>query len=100
MHFSMSRSTKGGMVMHMRHTTGGSVMLLHKIARPLPDGIMGGSVGANRIVGILQSPMPQPQNSSMNTVGGMGIMNFSKHVKPSARRIQKKGEDENINFVY
>ena len=98
MHFSTSKSTKSGMVVNMRHNTGGSVMLLNKIKHtPSP---MGGSIGSNRIIGIVQSPLPAPQNSTMNTVGGSGIMNFSKHVRPLGRGIQKKGEDANINFVY
>ena len=93
MHFSTSKSTKGGMVVHMRHNTGGSVMLLSKIKNtPLPNSVMGGGIGANRIIGILQPPMPAPQNATMNTVGGSGIMNFSKHVKHSARNMKKKGK--------
>ena len=101
MHFSTSKSTKSGMVVNMRHNTGGSVMLLNKKKYiPLPNGVMGGSIGSNRIIGIVQSPLPAPQNSTMNTVGGSGIMNFSKHVRPLGRGIQKKGEDANINFVY
>ena len=101
MHFSTSKSTKSGMVVNMRHNTGGSVMLLNKIKHTtLPTLAMGGSIGANRIIGIVQSPLPAPQNTTMNTVGGSGIMNFSKHVRPIGRGIQKKREDANINFVY
>ena len=101
MHFSTSKNTKSGMVVNMRHTTGGSVMLINKKRKmPLADGVTGGSIGANRIVGIIQSRMPEPPNASMNSVGGSGLMNFSKHVKLSGRSIQKKGEDANINFVY
>ena len=101
MHYSMSKTT-GGSVFHMRHTTGGSVMLLGKIkiARKLND-IMGGDLGANRTVGIISNPMPNPPPSASIASSIGGSLDFSKQVRSSARRIQKRNEkDSNINFVY
>ena len=97
MHYTLSKSTKGGLVMNMRHTTGGSVMLLSRIKT---SPIVGGNLGANRIVGITSNAMPNPPPSaSMASVGGS--LDFAKHVRSSARKMQKKGkEDSNINFVY
>ena len=102
MHYSMAKTT-GGSVFHMRHTTGGSVMLLGKIkiARKSND-IMGGDLGANRTVGIISNPMPNPTPSaSIASAYVGGSLDFSKQVRSSARRIQKRNEkDSNINFVY
>lgn len=99
MTYTISKNTNSGLNMNMRHTTGGSVLLLNrKKVAPLAR-MEGGSIGANKIVGITQSAMPAPQNASIATVGGM--MDFSKHVKMSARKMRKKGDDDsNINFVY
>ena len=100
MHYSMSKSTKGGLIMNMRHNTGGSVMLLSKIKTAPLQKMVGGDLGANRIVGITSTAMPNPPPSaSMASVGGS--LDFAKHVRSSARKMQKKGkEDSNINFVY
>ena len=101
MHYSMAKTT-GGSVFHMRHTTGGSVMLLGKIkiARKSND-IMGGDLGANRTVGIISNPMPAPPSNSIASAYVGGSLDFSKHVRSSARNIQKRNEkDSNINFVY
>ena len=101
MHYSLSKSTKGGLVMNMRHNTGGSVMLLSKIkTTPLNSKMVGGDLGANRIVGITSTAMPNPPPSaSMASVGGS--IDFAKHVRSSARKMQKRGqEDSNIKFVF
>ena len=86
MHYTLSKSTKGGLVMNMRHNTGGSVMLLSRIKT---SPIVGGDLGANRIVGITSNAMPNPPPSaSMASVGGS--LDFAKHVRSSARKMQKK----------
>ena len=74
-------------------------MLLLKRKFKIPvikEDIVGGAMTSNRIVGMITSRVKSPPSSSMASIVGGDIMDFSKSVKKNAR----KKEDENIKFVY
>ena len=80
-------------------TSGGSMLLLKrkfKIPVIKEDIVGGGAMTSNRIVGMITSRVKSPPSSSMASIVGSDIMDFSKSVKKNAR----KKEDENIKFVY
>jgi hypothetical protein len=103
MHIPIKNSNGSKVVTLGRSTRGGSILLLNKIkTKPLPEGISGGAILSNRIVGVISNPTKPPQSNSLaNSAVGGSIIDFSKHVKANARNIQKKRDtEENIKFVY
>ena len=74
-------------------------MLLLKRKFKIPvikEDIVGGAMPSNRIVGMITSRIKPVPSSSMASIVGGDIMDFSKSVKRNAR----KKEDENIKIVY
>jgi hypothetical protein len=102
MHIPIKHSNGSKVVTLGKTTRGGGILLLNKIkTKTLPEGIHGGAILSNRIVGVISNPTKAPQSNSLaNSVGG-SIIDFSKHVKMNARNLQKKKDtEENIKFVY
>jgi hypothetical protein len=93
----MHIAVKKGKIVSMR---GKGLLLSHIKVKPLPIEITGGDIlPKNRIVGITSNVVKAPPSNTMASIGG--AIDFSKHVKRASQGIQKKkGESENIKFVF
>ena len=81
----------------LRHSTkGGAVaLLLNKIVKRPMAMIRGGSIGSNRIMGIISFGRPSLPNARSTIAGGdlLNSINFNKN----ARNLKKSS---NIKFIY
>lgn len=81
----------------INHTTkGGAVtLLLNKIVKRPMAMVRGGSIGSNRIVGIISNGSPSLPNARNSIAGGdlLNSFNFNKNAKNSKK-------SSNIKFIY
>ena len=86
-----------GRYVNLRHSTkGGAVtLLLNKVVKRPMAMVRGGSIGSNRMVGIISNGLPSLPMARSSIAGGdlLNSINFDKN----ARNLKKSS---NIKFIY